>query len=186
MEECDYLTEMTTDVACRPHMVIDAGWQQNYTSHRYGSYIGGPWEHGNSGLSDIAGTAEAIHAHGARAGIWIRPLITCGNIPPEAVGIRKCDGGGVPLDPSHPYVREMIAADASALAEIARSEAVYRYLPTFLYEQRYDDAAVAIERMSAECFDTKESILLAVCLREEPVVVDKFVFKRRWADEKIG
>ena len=90
------------------------------------------------------------------------------------------------IEGEHVILREMIAADASALAEIARSEAVYRYLPTFLYEQKYDDAAVAIERMRAECFDTKESILLAVCLREEPVVVDKFVFKWRWADEKIG
>ena len=90
------------------------------------------------------------------------------------------------IEGEHVILREMIAADASALAEIARSEAVYRYLPTFLYEQRYDDAAVAIGRMRAECFDTKESILLAVCLREEPVVVDKYVFKRRWADEKIG
>ena len=115
MEECDYLSEMTIDVACRPHMVIDAGWQQNYCSHRFGSYIGGPWEHGNTGFPDIAGTAEAIHAHGARAGIWIRPLITCANVPPEAVGIRKCDGGGVPLDPSHPFVRERIAADVSRL-----------------------------------------------------------------------
>ena len=95
--------------------------------------------------------------------------------------------GEIPrIEGEHVILREMIAADASALAEIARSEAVYRYLPTFLYEQRYDDAAVAIERMRAECFDTKESILLAVCLREEPVVVDKFVFKRRWADEIIG
>ena len=95
--------------------------------------------------------------------------------------------GEIPrIEGEHVILREMTAADASALAEIARSEAVYRYLPTFLYEQSYDDAAMAIERMRAECFDTKESILLAVCLREEPVVVDKFVFKRRWADEKIG
>lgn len=71
--------------------------------------------------------------------------------------------GEIPrIEGEHVILREMIAADASALAEIARSEAVYRYLPTFLYEQRYDDAAVAIERMRAECFDTKESILLAV------------------------
>lgn len=95
--------------------------------------------------------------------------------------------GEIPrIEGEHVILHEMIAADASSLAEIARSEAVYRYLPTFLYEQKYDDAAVAIERMHAECFDTKESILLAVCLREEPVVVDKYVFKRRWADEKIG
>ena len=114
MEECDYLTEMTADAACRPHMVIDAGWQQNFFSNRHGIYIGGPWEHGNSGFPDIAGTAEAIHAHGARAGIWIRPLITCKTVPADAIGIRKPDGG-VGLDPSHPFTREQIAADIARL-----------------------------------------------------------------------
>ena len=39
---------------------------------------------------------------------------------------------------------------------------------TKLYEQRYADAALAIERMCEECFDTKESILLAICLRDNP------------------
>ena len=72
------------------------------------------------------------------------------------------------IEGEHVILREMCAADAPALAEFARSEAVYRLLPTFLYEHKYDDAAYAIEHMRAECFDTKESILLAICLREAP------------------
>ena len=65
-------------------------------------------------------------------------------------------------------LREFVDADAEALAAFAHDEEVYRYLPTFLYEQRYDDAHLVISRMREECFDTKESILLAICLRDAP------------------
>ena len=34
-------------------------------------------------------------------------------------------------------LRRLTQADADALARLAHSEAVYRYLPTFLYEQKY-------------------------------------------------
>lgn len=63
-------------------------------------------------------------------------------------------------------LREMVDADAPALDALSKSEAVYRMLPTFLYEQKYEDKHEAIAKMRAECFDTRESILLAVCLRE--------------------
>lgn len=65
-------------------------------------------------------------------------------------------------------LREIVDSDADALAELARCTSVYRYEPTFLYEQRYDDPHVAIANMRAECFDTRESILLAICLRDNP------------------
>ena len=65
-------------------------------------------------------------------------------------------------------LREMTDADAEALDELSRSASVSRYLPTYLYEQQYDDKHRAIARMREECFDTHESILLAVSLREEP------------------
>lgn len=65
-------------------------------------------------------------------------------------------------------LREMVDADAEALDELAVSEAIYLFEPTFLYEQRYEDKHLAIARMREECFDTHESILLAVCLREKP------------------
>ncbi len=65
-------------------------------------------------------------------------------------------------------LREIVDSDADALAELAKSTAVYRFEPTFLYEQRYDDPHVAIANMRAECFDTHESILLAICFRDKP------------------
>lgn len=65
-------------------------------------------------------------------------------------------------------LRKMEPADAQDLGALSHSEAVYRYLPTFLYEQKYPDPRTVIERMDAECFDAGESILLAVCRRSQP------------------
>lgn len=65
-------------------------------------------------------------------------------------------------------LREIVASDAEALGAFARDEDIYRLEPTFLYERRYSDPHVVIERMRAECFDTKDSILLAVCWRDKP------------------
>lgn len=65
-------------------------------------------------------------------------------------------------------LREIVDSDANALAELAESADVYRFEPTFLYEQRYDDPHIVIENMRAECFDTHESILLAICILDKP------------------
>ena len=110
IDECDYLMEMSADATCRPHMIIDDGWQLNRYSHRFGSYNGGPWDKTNGGFADMARTADEIHARGAKAGIWLRPLLTCLPVPDEAVGIRKASGGTI-LDPSHPYTLELVRED---------------------------------------------------------------------------
>ena len=65
-------------------------------------------------------------------------------------------------------MREMAETDAEALQAFAQSEAVYRYLPTFLFEQKYPDAHTVIERVRAECFDTHESLLLTICPTSSP------------------
>ena len=109
-QETAYLKEMTVDAVCRPHMIIDDGWQLNRYSHHFGSYNGGPWDKTNAGFSHMAETAEAIHARGARAGIWMRPLLTCLPVPREAIGVRKISAGTI-LDPSHPYTLELVAED---------------------------------------------------------------------------
>lgn len=70
------------------------------------------------------------------------------------------------------FARPFVPADAPALDEFTKDPEVYRYLPTFLYELKYEDKNQVIERMEEECFLTKESILLAVFLKEEP---DKLV-----------
>ena len=115
LDECSYLMEMTQDAVCRPHMIIDDGWQQNRFSHHFGSYNGGPWDKTNAGFSDMAKTADAIHEKGARAGIWMRPLLTCLPVPKDAIGIRKCANGGTFLDPSHPYTLELITQDVARI-----------------------------------------------------------------------
>lgn len=63
-------------------------------------------------------------------------------------------------------IRKMCDEDADALAEMCSQKEVYRYVPTFLYERKYEDKHEVIEKMDAECFDTHESILLGVYLRE--------------------
>ena len=115
MDECSYLMEMARDAVCRPHMIIDDGWQINRYSHRFGSYNGGPWDLANAGFSDMAATADAIHEKGAKAGIWLRPLMTCLPVPDEAVGIRAGDRGGTILDPSHPYTLERVREDIARI-----------------------------------------------------------------------
>ena len=64
-------------------------------------------------------------------------------------------------------LRKMTETDADALGELAGNAKVYQYLPTFLFEQKYADPREVIARMDAECFDTKESILLGIYLKEE-------------------
>lgn len=61
-------------------------------------------------------------------------------------------------------LRKIVLSDAEALQALRTDQEVYRYLPTFLYEQKYEDVYEVIGRMDEECFRTKESILLAVCL----------------------
>lgn len=72
------------------------------------------------------------------------------------------------LEGERVLLREFAMSDADALEAFAHSERIYQTLPAFLYEQKYPDACTCIERMREECFDTKESILLAICLREAP------------------
>ena len=63
-------------------------------------------------------------------------------------------------------IRKMTDADADALADMCMQKEVYRYVPTFLYELKYEDKRTVIARMDEECFDTRESILLGVYLKE--------------------
>ena len=57
-------------------------------------------------------------------------------------------------------LRKLVPEDATVLAELKNSPRVYRYLPTFLFEQKYEDAAYVIDRLYDECWE--ESIILGV------------------------
>ena len=63
-------------------------------------------------------------------------------------------------------IRKMRDEDADALAGMCAEKDVYRYVPTFLYELKYEDKHEVIAKMDAECFDTRENILLGVYLKE--------------------
>ena len=75
----------------------------------------------------------------------------------------------------YPYIEgerliahKMTQADAPALQIIADNPRIYRYEPTFLYEQKYADARDVIANLDRECFDTHESILLGIYTKENP------------------
>ena len=57
-------------------------------------------------------------------------------------------------------LRRLIAHDADGLRELTESDEVYTYLPTFLFEKKYDDPAYAISRMYDECI--KDSLILGI------------------------
>lgn len=57
-------------------------------------------------------------------------------------------------------LRKITLADAAGLQELVNSPAVYRYLPTFLYEKKYEDIHYVIRHLYDECF--QESIILGV------------------------
>lgn len=61
-------------------------------------------------------------------------------------------------------LRKITRDDADSLRELTQSEAVYRYLPTFLFEQKYDSVEYVIDHLYDECF--RESIILGIYLKD--------------------
>ena len=57
-------------------------------------------------------------------------------------------------------IGEITQQHAEGLHELSHSVEVYRYLPTFLYEQQYEDTAYVIRHLYDECW--KESIILGI------------------------
>ena len=59
-------------------------------------------------------------------------------------------------------LRKITQDDAASLRELTGSETVYRYLPTFLFEKKYDSIEYVIDHLYDECF--RESIILGIYL----------------------
>ncbi|MBO4359551.1 MAG: GNAT family N-acetyltransferase [Eubacteriaceae bacterium] len=57
-------------------------------------------------------------------------------------------------------LKALAREDAEGLRELVDNPEVYRYLPTFLFEKRYDDVLTVIDRLYDECI--KESIILGI------------------------
>ncbi|MDO4805457.1 MAG: GNAT family N-acetyltransferase [Lachnospiraceae bacterium] len=68
-------------------------------------------------------------------------------------------------------LREVSPDDASSLKELVDNLAVYRYLPTYLFEKKYDDVSYVIRHLYDECM--KESIILGIYLQENKVVSEE-------------
>ncbi len=66
----------------------------------------------------------------------------------------------------HIILDRVSEADADALRRLTENDAVYRYLPTFLYERQNDDIQEVIEGMYGDIFRNRESLILAVRLKE--------------------
>lgn len=109
--ETDYLMQMTAGCKNQPYMVIDAGWQKHFNCETL-DYLGGPWEV-NGRFGDMKLMADEIHTRGAKAGIWIRPLLTRDTIPQQAH--LASDYGGEILDPTHPWAIEKISTDIAMI-----------------------------------------------------------------------
>ena len=61
-------------------------------------------------------------------------------------------------------LRAITQDDAASLRELTESEAVYRYLPTFLFEKKYDSMEYVIDHLYDECL--REPIILGIYMKE--------------------
>lgn len=107
-QETEQIVRLCDGVKNRPYMIIDDGWELNRTFGK-GAYLGGPWLP-NAKFGSMQATAEDIHAKGAKAGLWFRPLLRIGDIPEDAK--HEVTAGGVTLDLTHPYTLEQVESDA--------------------------------------------------------------------------
>ena len=57
-------------------------------------------------------------------------------------------------------LKRITDADAGPLQELVSNDRIYRYLPTFLFERKYPDIRLVIDRLYTECF--RESIILGL------------------------
>ena len=57
-------------------------------------------------------------------------------------------------------LKKITEEDAEGLRELTENENVYRYLPTFLYEKKYEDTAYVIKHLYDECLE--ESMILGI------------------------
>ncbi len=48
-----------------------------------------------------------------------------------------------------------------------RDDAVYRYLPTFLFERQYDDLVQMTDALYHACFQAKESLILGIARKAD-------------------
>lgn len=60
----------------------------------------------------------------------------------------------------------VVDSDADALLDLIENPLVQRYLPTYLFEKQFDDVHEAIAQMYGDLFTNKESLILAIRLKD--------------------
>lgn len=61
-------------------------------------------------------------------------------------------------------LRHLTMSDAPGLRALISAPEVYRYLPTFLFEKKYEDTGLVISRMYSECLE--ESLILGIFMND--------------------
>ena len=62
-------------------------------------------------------------------------------------------------------LKQITRKDADALYAFVHNEKIYRYLPTFLFERKYEDIHYVIDHLYTECLE--ESLILGVYKNDE-------------------
>ena len=111
--DATYVSDCAKGLANRPYVVMDDGWQENAPSTmqaRFGSWESGmgPWTESSARFGmDMKAFCARIAALGARPGLWYRPFRAW----PEVAAARRLRADARYFDPTHPALREEIAAD---------------------------------------------------------------------------
>ncbi len=61
---------------------------------------------------------------------------------------------------------KIVEADAECLQELVNDDAVYKLLPTYLYEKQHDDVRETIRLLYGPLFESKESLFLGIHLKD--------------------
>ena len=108
-----YIADCAQGLVNRPYVVMDDGWQENAPptmQTRFGAWESGmgPWTEASARFGmDMKTFCARIAALGARPGLWYRPFRAW----PEVSAARRLRADARFFDPTHPALREEIAAD---------------------------------------------------------------------------
>ena len=72
------------------------------------------------------------------------------------------------LENERVILRKITEDDREALWEMAHSDIIYRYEPTYLLERQYTDMDQLIRDLYGKYFKEKQNLFLAICLKDNP------------------
>ena len=93
------------------------------------------------------------------------------------------------LDDGYLTIKKIEEKDADVLEEMSRNENVRAFLPTFLFEYRFQDKKEAVREMYGDIFLSRESLLLGIFLKNEDRmagVCEIYNYDPNWNKASIG